>query len=141
MSAQEPWVVVLKRNFVLVLILASEMTWNLFHLDHQRNHRRNRSQKKNRQQTQHWCQNQVGHIGYSVSLSLVRACWLCWRLWHCFTRIIITLAEPKSGLWRGGCWHLKVHLSLHRGIKNTTRSMHHCSCRRIFVFQCRVTKI
>lgn len=74
-----------------------------------------------------------GHVGCSVLLLLVHVYWWCWPLWHCFTRITITLAEPKNGLWRGDFWYRKIRQLLHRGIKNITiYQIHIYNCRILY---------
>lgn len=73
-------------------------------------------------------------IGCSALSSLVRACWWCWPLWHCFTHTTITPVEPKNGLWREDSWCRRVRRLPRRGTKGIityrTRSF---SC-RLYLF-------
>ena len=65
--------------------------------------------------------------GSTASLSPVRASWLPWLLWPCFTPTTITLVGPKSGSWQEDSWHPNLHRLLHHDIKNTFR-MHNYNC-------------
>lgn len=124
----------LRKNFDPVPISPSTITRR----HHRRNCRNNPLQlpclllRVYRQRIRVRCQNRPDHIGCSVLSSLVRACWWCWPLWHCFTHIIITPAEPKNGLWQEDSWCRKVHQLPHQGTKNiiTYRS---CSCRTLWL--------
>lgn len=79
------------------------------------------------------CRN-PGRIGCSALSSLVRACWWCWPLWHCFIRTTITPVEPKNGLWREDSWCRRVRQLPHRGTKdiNTYRTRSF-SCRTLYL--------
>jgi len=123
----------LKRNFELALISSLVTTRRHYH----------RGCRSSRPPVSHLqtdcrrigarCRN-PDHIGCSALSSLVRACWWCWPLWHCFTRTTITPVEPKSGLWRGDSWCKRVRRLLHRGTKGIityrTRSF---SCRTLYL--------
>lgn len=122
----------LRKNSVLVPTSSSVITKRHYRRDY-RSSRPALHPQTDCRQTRARCRN-PGHIGCSALSSLVRACWWCWPLWHCFTRTTITPVEPKSGLWRGDSWRRRVRQLLHRGIKgNITYRTRSFSCRTLYL--------
>ena len=107
-----------KKNSDHVLTLRSATTKQLFLPDPKL---QLLPRRKSRQRSQPSFPNFPHPCGSTVLLSPVRASWLSWLLWPCFTPTIITPVGPKSGSWQEESWHLNLHRSLRHDIKNTSQ--------------------